>query len=113
MDSLEEEISLLFSEPGIGATNINVYGEENIRNLVQKYNSLAERDKANMLDLLKSYSRSGDLNSCYISVAVLHALGQLPDVSAAYDWAKTQEDSAMYTRHFDIGVALANYLEGF
>lgn len=111
MKSLEEEIATLYSEPGIGASNINTYGEENIRRLVLKYNTLTEPDNSNMLSLLRVYSQSGDLNSCYISVAVLHALGQRCDVSAAYNWAKNQTDPSIYTQHFDIGIALANYLE--
>ena len=111
MKSLEEEIATLYSEPGIGASNINTYGEENIRRLILKYKTLTGPDNAGMLSLLRAYSQSGDLNSCYISVAVLHALGQRSDVSAAYNWAKTQADPSMYTQHFDIGIALADYLK--
>ena len=111
MQSLEDEISVLYAEPGIGASNINTYGEENIRKLVQKYKSLTEAENKVMLDLLRVYSQSGDLNSCYISVAVLHILGHCKDVSAAYNWAKTQDDPAIFTQHFDIGIALADHLE--
>ena len=111
MKTLEEEISILYSDPAIGASNVNIYGEENIKKLVSKYKTLKEPESSLMLSLVRTYSQSGDLNSCYISVAVLHILEQDIDVSAAYNWAKTQNDASMYIQHFDIGIALADYLK--
>ena len=40
MISLKEEISSLYNEPIIGASYSNTYGEENIKNLVEKYKIL-------------------------------------------------------------------------
>ena len=111
MASLEDEITELYSEPSVGASIINTYGEENIRNLLQMYRSLTDPDLGNMLELVRRYSQSGDLNTCYISVAVLHALGEKDDVVAAYAWAETQDDPKIFTQHFDIGVSLAEYLD--
>ena len=37
---MEEEILHLYQEPAIGASYTNTYGEENIRNLLDKYRSL-------------------------------------------------------------------------
>ena len=111
MASLEDEITALYSEPGVGASNINTYGEENIGNLLKMYGSLTAPELGDMLELVRRYSQSGDLNTCYISVAVLHALGKQDDVEAAYAWAETQDDPKIFTQHFDIGVSLAEHLD--
>ena len=111
MPSLEDQILGLYSEPGVGASSINTYGEENIRNLLRMCHSLNKSEFENMVQLVRSYSQSGDLNICYISVAVLRALGKQEDVEAAYAWAKTQENPKIFTQHFDIGVSLADHLD--
>ena len=111
MASLQDEITQLYSEPGVGSSNLNTFGEENIRNLLHMYRSLVGPEVADMLELVRGYSQSGDLNICYISVAVLHALGRQEDVSAAYAWAETLDDPKMFTQHFDIGISLAENLD--
>ena len=59
--------------------------------------------------MISDFSKSGDLATSYISVAILHALGMKNSVSEAYEWAKTQDDEVSYSRHFDIGISLADY----
>ena len=108
---MEDEISNLYNHPSIGAGNTNTYGEENIKNLLEKYRSLNESDSCMMLKIVKAYSKSGDLISSFVSVAVLHALGMSEEVAAAYDWAKTQRDAQLYSSHFDIGISIADYLK--
>lgn len=110
MTSLEEEISGLYAEPIVGASYFNSYGEENIKSLVEKYKGLDSPDVETMLELVKGYSKSGDLNSCFVSVAVLHGLGKKEDVEAAYHWAQSQDDPRLFTSHFDIGKSIAEYL---
>ena len=107
---MEDEISNLYIHPAIGASNTNTYGEENIKNLLEKYRSLKEPDSEKMIEIVKVYSQSGDLISSFVSVAVLHALGMNEEVDAAYDWAKTQNDARLYSSHFDIGIYIADYL---
>ena len=106
-NSLEEEILHLYQEPAIGASYTNTYGEENIRNLVNKYRGLDKQKE--MLEMLIRFSQSSDLATCFVSVGVLHALGKNEDVKEAYRWAKTQEDSAQIMSHFDIGKSVADY----
>ena len=106
-NSLEEEILHLYQEPAIGASYTNTYGEENIRNLVNKYRGLDKQKE--MLEMLIRFSQSTDLATCFISVGVLHALGKNEYVQKAYSWAETQEDSARIISHFDIGKSVADY----
>jgi hypothetical protein len=106
-NSLEEEILHLYQEPAIGASYTNTYGEENIRNLVNKYRGLDKQKE--MLEMLIRFSQSTDLATCFISVGVLHALGKSEDVKEAYRWAETQEDSSRIINHFDIGKSVADY----
>jgi len=110
MSSLEDEISRLYNEPIIGASYCNTYGEENIKNLVEKYHRLDGADMQAMLARIKDFAKSGDLNSCFVSVGVLHGLGMTRDVEAAYRWAQTQEDPRLFTSHFDIGRSIAEHL---
>ncbi|MFQ5672208.1 MAG: hypothetical protein ACE5G9_03860 [Nitrospinales bacterium] len=110
MNSLEEEIARLYNEPIIGASYFNTYGEENIKNLVEKYHRLAGSDVSAMLEMIKGFAKSGDLNSCFVSVGVLHGLGMTRDVEEAYRWAQTQEDPQLFTSHFDIGRSIAEHL---
>jgi len=107
--SLEDEISELYEEPGIGASNINTYGEENIRSLLEKYNGLNDSDSETMLNLVKSFSLSEDLGSSFVSVAVLHALGKSEDVEEAENAAKKRSDSDLFLNHFEIGKSIADY----
>ncbi|MGV7219925.1 MAG: hypothetical protein ACQ9MH_00210 [Nitrospinales bacterium] len=105
----EEEALRLYREPAVGSSNSNSYGEENIQNLVGLYQSLDESGKNQMKEMVTDFSKSGDLATSYISVAVLHALGMKDSVSEAYEWAKTQDEAISYSRHFDIGISLADY----
>jgi len=107
--SLAEEIQHLYSEPGIGATYVNTYGELNLKNLVEKYRSLSEQDMQEMLDILVEFSKSFDLSASYISVGVLHALGQASAVEDAYEWAQKQDDPNLFIHHYDIGKSIAEY----
>lgn len=111
MNPLEEEISRLYSEPLIGGGNSNTYGQENIKNLVQKYHSLNGPDNRFMLGLVKGFSKSADLGACFVSVGVLHGLGMQHEVEEAYQWAQTQKDAQLYISHFDIGKSIADYLD--
>ncbi len=107
--SLEEKILHLYQEPAIGASYTNTYGEENIQNLVKVYRSLDRHDMPEMMAKVISFSQSTDLATCFVSVGVLHALGKNEDVQEAYRWAKTQEGSARFISHFDIGKSIADY----
>ena len=109
---LEEDVLRLYREPVIGGGYGNMYGEENIKNLVTKYRSLNSADMPLMAELLAGYSKSSDLSASYVSVGVLHALGMKNLVAEAYAWAKTVEDSQMFASHFDIGRALADHFIG-
>jgi hypothetical protein len=106
---LEEEILRLYREPLIGASNNNSYGEENIRNLVNKFRTLGREETEAMVGWLTLYSTSPDLAASYVSVGVLHGLGRKPEVEAAYAWARGLADGARIISHFDIGVALAEH----
>jgi len=107
--SLDEEIIHLYQEPAIGSGYSNMYGEENLVRLVEKYRSLDSADKARMLELVVSYSESADLASSFVSVAVLHALGMGDAVQKAYRLAEGRDDAESFQRHFDIGVSLADH----
>ncbi|MBT5027169.1 MAG: hypothetical protein HOL15_00835 [Nitrospinaceae bacterium] len=106
---LEEKILHLYQEPAIGATYSNTYGEENIQSLVATYRSLDEQSMSEMMARITQFSQSADLATCFISVGVLHALGQDAAVQEAYQWAKMQEDSGQIISHFDIGKSVADY----
>ena len=106
---MEEETLRFYREPAVGSSNSNSYGEENIKNLVNQYRGLDEEGMRRMLEMVADFSKSGDLATSYISVAVLHALGVQEKVREAYEWAQTQEDKNSFTRHFDIGISLADY----
>ena len=110
MGNLEEEISALYEEPGIGASNINTYGEENIRSLLEKYKELNENDSEAMFNMLKDYSLSEDLASSFVSVAVLHALGKSQAVEEAFNLARTRSDADLFINHFEIGKSIADYV---
>ncbi len=107
--SFEEEVLKLYYEPIIGANYTNTYGEENLVNLVKKYRSLPPEKMDVMREMVINFSQSQDLGSSFVSVGVLHALGMSDEVTAAYDWAQTQEDCQMITSHFDIGKSLADH----
>lgn len=106
---MDEAALRFYREPAVGASNCNSYGEENIKNLVNHYRGLDEAGMRRMLEMVADFSKSGDLASSYISVAVLHALGVEEKVREAYEWAQTQEDKNSITRHFDIGISLADH----
>jgi len=108
-DSLDEEIVHLYQEPAIGSGYSNMYGEENLKKLVEKYRSLNPSDQARMRDLVVGYSESLDLASSFVSVAVLHALGMDDAVKKAYRLAELKDDAESFRRHFDIGVSLADH----
>lgn len=110
MTALEEEVSRLYCDPVIGGGNANPFGEQNIKNLLKKYRDIEEPDMEAMLILVKNYSKSGDLASCYVSVGVLHALGMTDAVEEAYQWAQTQDNPRRYASHFDIGKSIAEYV---
>lgn len=109
---LEEELLLLYREPAIGASYTNTYGEENIMRLVEKYRALDKADREAMLEMVVRFSQSPDLASSFVSVGVLHALGRVEDVEAAYRWAEAQEDGQRLLHHFDIGKSVAEYFAG-
>ena len=88
-DSLDEEILHLYQEPVIGSGYSNMFGEENIVKLVEKYCSLNDAGQARMRDLVVGFSESMDLSSSFVSVAVLHALGMESAVQNAYRLAST------------------------
>jgi|TARA_B110000263_G_C14832502_1_gene295964 hypothetical protein len=106
---LEEEILELYRSPIIGASYNNTYGEENIKSLVEKFRVLDEQKSQIMQDLVVLYSKSPDLATSYVSVAVLHALGMSKNVQEAYLWAKGLDESETFIHHFDIGKSLAEY----
>lgn len=106
---MEEEILRLYQEPGIGASYTNTYGEENIRNLLKKYYSLDAEGMEKMLDMVLNFSQSTDLATSFVSVGVLHALGEREGVAEAYIWANNQEDSQRIISHFEIGKSVADY----
>ena len=106
---MEEEILNLYQEPGIGASYTNTYGEENIRNLLKKYHSLDEVGMEKMMEMVLNFSQSTDLATSFVSVGVLHALGQTEGVAEAYRWANTQENAQQIVSHFEIGKSVANY----
>ena len=106
---MEEEILLLYQEPGIGASYKNTYGEENIRNLLDKYHSLDDAGMEKMIKMVLNFSQSTDLATSFVSVGVLHALGQREGVAEAYRWANTQEDAELIISHFEISKSVADY----
>jgi hypothetical protein len=108
-DSLDEEIFHLYQEPAIGSGYSNMYGEENLQRLVEKYQSLKPEDQARMRELIVGYSESQDLASSFVSVAVLHALGMNDAVKKAYRLVEVRDDAESFQRHFDIGISLADH----
>jgi hypothetical protein len=106
---MEEEILHLYQEPAIGASYTNTYGEENIRNLLDKYRSLDNEGMQLMIKMVVNFSQSTDLATSFVSVGVLHALGQSEGVAEAYSWANTQEDAERIINHFEIGKSVADY----
>lgn len=108
-NSLDEEIYQLYQEPAIGSGYSNMYGEENLQRLVEKYRSLNSADQARMRDLVVSFSGSVDLASSFVSVAVLHALGMDDAVKRAYLKAESRDDAESFQQHFDIGISLADH----
>ena len=106
---MEEEILHLYQEPGIGASYTNTYGEENIRNLLKKYHSLDAIGMEKMMEMVLNFSQSTDLATSFVSVGVLHALGQGEGVAEAYRWANSQEDAKRIISHFEIGKSVADY----
>ena len=107
--TFQEEILDLYRLPNIGATYTNAFGEENIKNLVEKYRSLDEEKMRVMRDLITSYSKSPDLATSFVSVGVLHALGMSQEVEEAYRWAQGLDEKERFIHHFDIGKSLAEY----
>lgn len=107
--TLKEDILGLYSVPIIGASYINTFGEENIKNLVDKYRSLDEENMQIMLDLIVDHSKSLDLATSFVSVSVLHALGMSKEVKEAYQWAQGLDDKEKFFHHFEIGKSLAEY----
>ena len=106
---MKEEILHLYQEPAIGASYTNTYGEENIRNLLSKYRSLDDAGMQQMMKMVADFSQSTDLATSFVSVGVLHALGENEVVAEAYQWANTQEDAQRIISHFDIGKSVADY----
>ena len=106
---MEDEILHLYQEPGIGASYTNTYGEENIRNLLNKYHSLDSEGMRQMMKMVLNFSQSTDLATSFVSVGVLHALGQNEGVAEAYRWANSQEDAQKIISHFEIGKSVADY----
>jgi len=113
MDGMDKDIEdnalRLYREPAVGSSNSNSYGEENIQNLVNLYRGLDEKGMCQMTAMVADFSKSGDLATSYISVAVLHALGMKEKVNAAYQWAQSQDEATSLASHFDIGISLAEY----
>lgn len=108
-DSLADEVDRLYREPAIGASYINTYGEENIKQLVARFRSLDEAGMKKMLAQVVGFSQSDDLTACFISVAVLHALGRTGEVEEAYRRVRDREDARTFISHFDIGKSLAEH----
>ena len=106
---IENEALRFYREPAVGSSNSNSYGEENIQNLVNLYRGLNEKGMRQMMEMVADFSKSGDLATSYISVAVLHALGMKGKVDEAYQWAQDQDDAISLARHFDIGISLADH----
>ena len=106
---MKEEILHLYQEPAIGASYTNTYGEENICNLLSKYRSLDNAGMQQMMKMVADFSQSTDLATSFVSVGVLHALGENEVVAEAYQWANTQEDAQRIISHFDIGKSVADY----
>ena len=106
---MEDEILHLYQEPGIGASYTNTYGEENICNLLNKYRNLDKEGMQQMMEIVVNFSQSTDLATSFVSVGVLHALGQNEGVAEAYSWANTQEDAERIINHFEIGKSVADY----
>jgi hypothetical protein len=106
---MEDEILHLYQEPAIGASYTNTYGEENIRNLLNKYHSLDNEGRQQMMKMVVNFSQSNDLATSFVSVGVLHALRQNEGVAEAYRWANTQEDAERIISHFEIGKSVADY----
>ena len=106
---LEEQILSLYHEPVIGSGYANLYGEENMMRLVEKYQSLEKEDQDWMKTLLADYSLSSDLATSLVSVGVLHALGDRDGVDAAYSKARVRDDASSVIHHFDIGKSLAEH----
>ncbi|MBT6600359.1 MAG: hypothetical protein HOB32_01670 [Nitrospina sp.] len=107
--TLEEDILDLYRSPIIGASYNNTFGEENIKSLVEKFRSLDKEKMQIMQDLVVSYSKSPDLATSFVSVAVLHALEMPKEVEEAYLWAKGLDENEKFIYHFDIGKSLAEY----
>jgi hypothetical protein len=107
--TLEEEILDLYRSPIIGASYNNTFGEENIKSLVEKYIKLDDEKMRIMQGLVISCSKSPDLATSYVSVAVLHALEMSENVEEAYLWAKGLDESETFIHHFDIAKSLAEY----
>ncbi|GJL77402.1 MAG: hypothetical protein NPINA01_03910 [Nitrospinaceae bacterium] len=110
--TLDEEVLHLYQEPAIGSGYSNMYGEENIVNLVEKYCSLDNASKARMQELIVGFSESTDLSSSFVSVAVLHALGMKSAVQNAYRLAEARDEAQSIKHHFDIGISLADHFIG-
>lgn len=108
-DTLREEVHRLYYEPEIGSSYKNTYGEENIKNLVEKCRSLNGTDMQTMLEILGAFVKSTDLTTSYVSLGVLHALGMNQEVEDAYEWAQTLEEKELFLSHFDIGKTLADH----
>ena len=106
---MEDEILHLYQEPAIGASYTNTYGEENICNLLTKYRNLDKEGMQQMMKIVVNFSQSNDLATSFVSVGVLHALGQNEGVAEAYSWANTQEDAERIISHFEIGKSVADY----
>ena len=107
--TLEEDILSLYRSPIIGASYNNTFGEENIKNLVEKCRGLDGEQMRVVQSLLTSHSKSPDLGTSFVSVGVLHALGMSREVEEAYSWAQGLDDKEQFIHHFDIGKSLAEY----
>ncbi len=106
---LEAQILSLYHEPVIGSGYANLYGEENMVQLVAKYRTLNDEEQRHMKALIVDYSLSPDLATSLVSVGVLHALGEGGHVQAAYLNARQRDDAASVLHHFDIGKSLAEH----
>ena len=61
------------------------------------------------MEMVLNFSQSTDLATSFVSVGVLHALGQSEAVAEAYRWANTQKDAQRIINHFEIGKSVADY----